>query len=72
MVVGVMIVVIYFMKRKEDKAFKLIWLLVLLSFAFYIPVTVGASFVPILGALMLPKTVCYMLMMICFLKKAKD
>ena len=71
-VVGVMIVVIYFMKRKEDKAFKLIWLLVLLSFAFYIPVTVGASFVPILGALMLPKTVCYMLMMICFLKKAKD
>lgn len=71
-VLGGMIVVIYFKKRAEIPVFRSIWLLILLSFAFYIPVTIGASFVPVLGALMLPKTVCYMLMMVCFLRNAFD
>ncbi|MCR4778057.1 MAG: hypothetical protein K5858_04355 [Lachnospiraceae bacterium] len=71
-VVGCMIVIIYFKKRSEIKEFKLIWLFVTLSFAFYIPVTVGASFIPILGALMLPKTVCYMLLLVSFYNKAKE
>lgn len=71
-VIGAMIIVIYYRKRTENRAFRTVWLLVLLSFAFYIPVTVGASFVPLLGALMLPKTVCYMLMLICFMRQETD
>ena len=35
--------------------------------SFYIPVAVGAGMIPILGMLMLPKTVCYILMVVVFL-----
>jgi peptidoglycan/LPS O-acetylase OafA/YrhL len=71
-IMGLMIVALYFKKRKEDKVFKKIWLYVLLSFLFYIPVVVGASSVPILGMLMLPKTVCYILMIVAFYKESKN
>ena len=39
----------------------------MLSFLFYIPVAVGAGAIPMLGMLMLPKTVCYILMILVFL-----
>ena len=70
--VGIMTVVIYFRNRMQIKLFKYVWLLVTLSFAFYIPVTVGASLIPALGALMLPKTICYMLLLWSFWKLAKE
>ena len=44
------------------------WIYILLSFLFYIPVAVAAGIVPMLGMLMLPKTVCYILMIVVFLK----
>ena len=47
------------------------WIYILLSFLFYIPVAVTAGIVPMLGMLMLPKTVCYILMIIAFLKAQK-
>ena len=56
-----------FRKKSESKPFRPVWLLVLLSFLFYIPVAVGAGEVPILGMLMLPKTVCYILLIVIFL-----
>ena len=37
----------------------------------YLLFAVAAGIVPILGMLMLPKTVCYILMIIAFLKAAK-
>ncbi len=55
-------------KRKDDRLFRPIWLYILLSFLFYIPVATAAGIVPILGMLMLQKTVCYILMIIVFLK----
>ena len=65
------IIVWLFWKRREDvKCFRCVWLLVLLSFLFYIPVAVAAGLVPILGMLMLPKTVCYMLLICCFWRYA--
>ena len=65
------IIIWLFWKRREDvKTFRYVWLLVLLSFLFYIPVAVAASLIPILGMLMLPKTVCYMLLFWCFLRYA--
>lgn len=65
---GVLIVVIYFQTRGKIRELSRIWLYVTLSFAFYLPVAVGAAYVPILGMLMLPKTVCYILMIIDFLR----
>jgi hypothetical protein len=65
------IIVWLFWERKEDRrCFRYVWLLVLLSFLFYIPVAVAAGLVPILGMLMLPKTVCYMLLIWCFWRYA--
>ncbi len=59
---------LYFRKRKEDRLFAPVWLYILLSFLFYIPVAVGAGLVPMLGMLMLPKTVCYILLIVTFLR----
>ena len=63
---GVLIVVLYFRKRGADRRFRFIWLLVTLSFLFYLPVAVGAGALPMLGMLMLPKTVCYILLLLTF------
>ena len=64
---GAVICFMYYKRRKAKRRFRFVWLYILLSFALYIPVTVGAGFVPILGMLMLPKTVCYILMIVTFL-----
>jgi len=63
---GCLVVMLYYENRGKSKRFRNIWLLIVLSFAFYIPVAVGAGIVPMLGMLMLPKTVCYILMIFCF------
>ncbi len=69
--IGAIIVYLYYIKKDEIKSMKRIWLLVTLSFLFYIPVAVAASLVPMLGMLMLPKTVCYMIMIWIFYKYSK-
>ena len=68
---GVIVVILFFGKRNGIRDFRFVWLFVLLSFLFYIPVAVAASLVPLLGMLMLPKTVCYMLLIGAFLKYSK-
>ena len=70
--IGLLIVIIYFKTRRENPLFKRMWLYVSLSFLFYIPVAVFASLLPLLGMLMLPKTVCYMLILGIFLKAKKS
>lgn len=67
-ILGAIICYLFFRNRKKDRIFSRMWLYILLSFAFYIPVAVGAGMVPILGMLMLPKTVCYILMVVVFLR----
>ena len=69
---GLLILVLYYKERKEDKLFKNIWIYILLSFLFYIPVVVGASSIPMLGMFMLPKTICYILIILSFKKKQKN
>lgn len=71
-IMGLLIVVMYYQKRNEEPIFKNIWLYILLSFLFYIPVAVGASIIPMLGMLMLPKTICYMLILVAFYKRNKS
>ena len=63
---GAVIAALYFKKRRAAPRFRLMWLLITLSFLFYIPVAVGAGLVPMLGMLMLPKTVCYILILVLF------
>lgn len=68
---GVLIVVLYYKKRNGEKTLGRVWLWTALSFLFYIPVFAAAEFVPLLGMLMIPKTVCYVLMLVAFLRYAK-
>ncbi len=58
---GALIIVLYYReaKRSHDKAFRFMWLAVLLSFLFYIPVVLFADSIPALGMLMIPKTCAY-------------
>ena len=67
-IIGFVICRLYYVKRRSDRVFGQLWLYILLSFAFYIPVAVAAGVVPVLGMLMLPKTICYMLMIVSFLR----
>ncbi len=64
---GAVICVLYYRQRGESARFRPVWMLVLLSFLFYLPVALGADAVPMLGMLMLPKTVCYILLIVLFL-----
>ncbi len=67
-IIGIMAVVLWFRSAKDDKALKMMWLAVLLSFGFYLPVVLWAHTVPIIGMLMLPKTVMYIWMIVMFSK----
>ena len=65
---GALVCLLYNRKRADRPRFRPVWIYILLSFAFYLPVAVGAGAVPILGMLMLPKTVCYILLIVVFLQ----
>ena len=67
-VLGVVICCLYFRKKRESRRFRPVWVYILLSFLFYLPVVVGAGAIPILGMLMMPKTVCYILLIVTFLQ----
>ena len=69
---GALIIMLFYQHRSEVRVLKPVWLYVTLSFLFYIPVAVAASLVPMLGMLMLPKTVCYILLFFAFMRYAKE
>ncbi len=69
---GAIIVYLFFKSRKEIRTLSFVWLLVALSFLFYIPVAVAAPLVPMLGMLMLPKTACYMILIGVFIRHSKQ
>lgn len=45
----------------NDKPYRWLWLLIILSFGFYLPVVLFASKASWVGFLMLPKTICYII-----------
>ncbi|MCR5506018.1 MAG: hypothetical protein K6F07_03395 [Bacilli bacterium] len=63
---GGLTVYLWFIDFHKERQFKFMWLLVALSFAFYLVTVLGASSISILGMMMLPKTICYILMIIYF------
>ena len=58
---GLLIVVLFYQSAKEqgDTAFRHMWLTIVLSFGFYIPVVLWADSIPLIGMLMIPKTCAY-------------
>lgn len=70
-IIGLIMVILYFTKR-TDRLFKWMWLAILLSFAFYIPVVLWADVSPMIGMLMLPKTCMYMWIVVMGYKQAKN
>lgn len=58
---GLIIIILFFKSASEakDKAFRWMWLTIVLSFGFYIPVVLFAQKVPLIGMLMIPKTCAY-------------
>ena len=58
---GLLIIVLFFRSAREhkDRAFRWMWLTIVLSFGFYIPVVLWADAVPLIGMLMIPKTCAY-------------
>lgn len=58
---GILVIVLFYRSTKErgDEAFGWMWLTIVLSFGFYIPVVLWAEAVPMIGMLMIPKTCAY-------------
>ena len=58
---GLLIIVLFYQsaKEKQDKTFRFMWLTIVLSFGFYIPVVLWADVIPMIGMLMIPKTCAY-------------
>lgn len=62
--VGVFVSCLFFFYRSSIAGFGLMWLAIVLSFSFYFPVVFFANKNPKIGMLMLPKTCCYVWMLI--------
>lgn len=58
---GLLIIVLFYKsaKEQEDRMFRWMWLTIVLSFGFYIPVVLWADTIPMIGMLMIPKTCAY-------------
>lgn len=60
-IIGLMMIILFYQKakQKQDAYFRFMWLAILLSFGFYAPVVLFADAVPLVGVLMIPKTIAY-------------
>lgn len=74
LILGIIIIVLFFRsaRKNQDKNFKYMWFAILLSFAFYTPVVLFASTYSWVGIFMLPKTVCYVWMVVMGYKTLKE
>lgn len=60
-IMGLLVIVLFYRsaKKSDDEAFRWMWLTIVLSFGFYIPVVLWADVIPAIGMLMIPKTCAY-------------
>lgn len=60
-VMGILLIVVFAQeaKRANDRVFRFMWLAITLSFLFYLPVVLFAEVFPLVGMLMIPKTLAY-------------
>lgn len=61
MIMGILIIVLFYTSAKttKDFVFKHMWLTIVISFGFYLPVVLFADKIPLIGMLMIPKTCAY-------------
>lgn len=60
---GITVAILFFLQRNQTPSFNLMWLAILLSFGFYLPVVLYSNKNPKIGMLMLPKTCTYLWML---------
>lgn len=60
-IMGLLLIVLFAQeaKKADDRVFRFMWLAITLSFLFYIPVVLFAETIPMIGMLMIPKTLAY-------------
>lgn len=60
-ILGLIIIVLFYRsaKEKKDEQFKYMWMTIVISFGFYLPVVLFADKIPVIGMLMIPKTCAY-------------
>lgn len=58
---GLLIIVLFYQstRAEKDPPFRHMWLTIVLSFGFYLPVVLWADTIPMIGMLMIPKTCAY-------------
>lgn len=61
LLLGILIIFLFYRmaRERQDRAFRWMWLTIVLSFGFYIPVVLFADMLPVIGMLMIPKTCAY-------------
>ncbi|WP_097027964.1 hypothetical protein [Clostridium peptidivorans] len=71
-IMGIIIICIFYVEAKKhnDTNFKFMWLAIMLSFAFYIPVVIWATTIRWIGILMIPKTLAYVWIVVMGYKSA--
>lgn len=62
---GIIVIILCLEKLKNKRYLKYLWIIISLSFVFYLPVVFFADSHSWVGFLMLPKTICYMLITLC-------
>lgn len=72
--IGLIIIWIFYKKIKEtnDKGFRFMPLSIILSFGFYIPVVLWSNTLPLIGILMIPKTLAYVWIVFMGYKEMKN
>jgi hypothetical protein len=70
---GIIIIFLFYSKTRKtsDHDFKFMWLTIVLSFVFYIPVVLFADIIPVVGILMIPKTCAYVFTVLIGYKEMK-
>lgn len=60
-IMGIIIIWLFYneAEKHNDRSFKFMWLAIVLSFGFYIPVVIWADTISWVGILMIPKTLAY-------------
>lgn len=61
LLLGLLIIVLFWKQTRngQDLPFRFLWLTIVLSFGFYLPVVLFADTIPAIGMLMVPKTCAY-------------
>lgn len=74
MLMGILMIYILYSTRNklENDSLRNMWLAILLSFIFYLPVILFVDFIPVIGMLMIPKTMAYVWMIFMGYQALRD